>query len=103
MARAKRLDKKSLLEQLDNYKLIFQVNSDLLEGDPLLREQIRRKLGMIDSQVNEMNASEQSNDQLKYDYSLDDANRILDALKELIEQMLGNGDIPIDENLENLD
>jgi hypothetical protein len=102
MERGKRLDKKSLLERLDNYKLIFQANSDLLEEDRLLGEQIRHKLGMIDSRVNELNIWDRANDQSNYDYSLDEANRILDALKELIEQMLGESSMLIDDNLENL-
>jgi hypothetical protein len=102
MERGKRLDKKDLLERLDNYKLIFQENSDLLEEDRLLRAQIRHKLGMIDSRVNELNIWDRANDQSNYDYSLDEASRLLDALKELIEQMLGDSSVLIDDDLENL-
>jgi hypothetical protein len=102
MERTERLDKKSLLERLDNYKLIFEVNSDLPEEDRLLREQINHKFWMIDSRLNELNILERANDQSNYDFSLDEANRILDALKELIEQLLGDNVIPIDDNFENL-
>jgi hypothetical protein len=84
------------------YKLIIQVNSDLLEEDRLLGERILQKLGVIDSQVNEMNKWERVNDQPKYDYSLYEVNRTLAALKELIQQILGDDDGPIDNNLGNL-
>jgi hypothetical protein len=102
MESPKRLEKSGLLERLDMYKLIIQVNSDLLEEDRLLGERILQKLGMIDSQVNEMNEWERVSDQPKYDYSLYEVNRTLAALKELIQQILGDDDGPIDYNLGNL-
>jgi hypothetical protein len=97
-----RFDKRGLLEQLDNYKLIIQVNSELLEEDQLLKEQVRYEMGRIESQLDEMNTWENINEQTKYRYSLDEANRILDTLKNLIEQMLGDDDLYSEDSLQSL-
>ncbi len=93
-------DKSELLRQLDNYKLIIEVNSELLEENPVLEEQVRCEMVMIERELGEMNMWEETHVQTKYRYSLDEANRILDALRNLIEQMLGDGDLSSDDSLE---
>ena len=88
-------DKKDLLVQLENCKLILEVNSDLLENNQPLRAQIRHCMRMLDSYLEELDKGE-GNDQIKYNSSLYEANKRLKEIKLLIEGMLNRDSIPQD-------
>jgi hypothetical protein len=92
-------DKRSLLLELENYKKIFQEKSDLLEKDRLLSEHILHKIWMIENRVIEMNMAERIEDETKYHHELGEATRILDALKQLIQEVLGGDDFNFDKGL----
>ncbi len=88
------LDRRSLLIQLENYRLVFDVNSHLFEHDRLLREQICHRFGMLEIQVSEMELGERTTDKQKYEQALAQANHILFGIKSLIDQVLDHDIFP---------
>lgn len=56
--------------------------------DRLLNEQICRRMMMLESCLRELELWEKRNDPIRYDQSLDQANKILEGIGGLIEQML---------------
>ena len=90
MPKLEDLDKRSVLSQLKNYKLIVDINSDLLDDDRLLRQQIIHRIGMLESCLNEMEMWERTKDITKYNQSLDQASKLLEGISTLINQMLDN-------------
>lgn len=53
-----RLDKRSLVTQLHNYKIILEMNMELFGKDLLLKDHIRLKVDMLGSYVNELSSGE---------------------------------------------
>ncbi len=96
------LDKRSLSTQLESYKLVFDVNSHLLEKDHLLREQICHRLGMLENQMNELELGERTGDKIRYKHALEQANQIMRGVKSLIDQMLDQEIFPYDDSLQKL-
>lgn len=93
-------DKKNLVVQLENCKLILEVNSELLENDTYLEEQISSSIGMLVSHLEQLDNGE-GNDPIKYNRSLYEANKILKEIKVLIERMLLRDAFPLDDSLQN--
>ena len=88
MNTANKLDKNSLLMQLENYEEILQVNARLLEEDRLLKEHISHRMVMLEFTVRDLEIWERAKNQIEYDQSLDRANRILHGIRILTEYML---------------
>lgn len=86
-------DRRYLEVQLANYKLILEVNSDLLVNNQPLRDQIRNCMGMLESCLGEMDKGE-GNNPTKYNNSLSEANKALEEIKALIKRMLNQDTSP---------
>ena len=88
-------DRHGLSTQLYNYKLIFDVNSYLLENDPSLEEQISQSIQELETVLNEL-----AKDGYMYTAAdhptLDQANDMLEKVRGLIEQMLSQDTSPYD-------
>ena len=82
------LDKNSLLLQAMNYETFLELNSQILEKDRLLKEQVALRMGMLQSTLAELDMFERTDHQTEYEQSLDRANRIQQGVKVLIEYML---------------
>jgi len=89
-----RLEKRGVLIQLEIYKLVLKAYQPLFERDILLKEQISRKMGMLESHINELNCWERKQNQIEYDHSLDQANAAIQGIDDLIKQTL-NQDIEV--------
>ena len=81
------LHKKNLQLQLDSFELILEANTELLENDQHLSEQINHWLGILERYLDELD-KEEANDQIQYNPSLEEADKILDEIKFLIQRML---------------
>ena len=92
-----KLDKRSLLVQLENCKLIFQVNEDLFETDQILREKIIQRIAMLEGSIEQLDQGEALRNSLEYNHLLDQANHILHVIKDLIERFLDQ-DTSTDDN-----
>ena len=88
MPTSMQFDKRGLQIQLDICKLVFDGDTDLLVEDRLLKEQICHRMMMLESCLRELELWEKRNDPIRYDQSLDQANKILEGIGGLIEQML---------------
>jgi hypothetical protein len=93
-------DQNHLLVQLQNFKLILQVNSELLENNQDLRELISQAMVMLESHLNELDKWGR-NDPTHYNTSLDQANKILEEIKFLIGRMLNQDTLPHNDSLQN--
>ena len=76
-----RPDRKDLLVQLENYRLILDVNADILADDPLLEEKIDYYLGMLNGHLDQLDRWEQTSDSTNYEISIDQASRLLFEIK----------------------
>jgi hypothetical protein len=85
-----RPDRKDLLMQLENYRLILDVNADLLASDPLLGEKIDYTLGMLNGHLDQLNRWEQTGDSTNYEFSIDQASRLLLEIRGFVVKMLGD-------------
>ena len=101
MNTANKLNKKSLVTQLENYKVVFHANQHLLEEDRLLKEHVSHRMVMLESTLVELEVWERANNQREYDQSLDRANRILHGIKLLAEYMLSPTNPP-DESFQSI-
>src|SRR6266498_1560544 len=95
-----RLDKKSLQTQLENYKLIAEVNADLIDESLFAKEELAKNLELAQSYINESCQWEKIGDPTKYDDALSNAKIIIMEITAVIKRML-NQDILLDNsNLE---
>ena len=102
MDTSNQLDKRSLLMQLENYKIILEANSHLFEEDRLLTEHIHHRMSMIESTISDLEMWERKKDSPEYDQTLDRANTILQGIRVLIEHMLNPGSVPCDGEFQSL-
>lgn len=89
MALSKQYDKRGLHTQFGEYKLVVDANSDLLIDDCLLEEQILHRMMMFECYLRERDMWEKTNDQIRYDQALDQANllvRIGDVIKQMLDK-----------------
>ncbi len=87
-----RLDRRDLLVQLENYRLILDANADSLAGDPLLGEKLDYYLGMLNGHLDQLDRWEQTNDSTNYEISIDQASRLLLEIRGFVVKMLGDQD-----------
>lgn len=87
-----RPDRKDLLVQLENYRLILDANADILAGDPLLGEKINYYLGMLNGHLDQLDRWEQTNDSTNYEISIDQASHLLLEIRGFVVKMLGDQD-----------
>jgi hypothetical protein len=102
MDTSNRLDKRNLLVHLENYKIILQVNADLLEEDRLLNEHIHHRISMMESTVSDLEMWERKKDSPEYAQALDRANRILQGIRVLIEHLINADNVPCDGEFQSL-
>ena len=79
--------KKNLELQLESFKMVLEANTYLLENDQHLSDQINHWLGILESDFDELD-KEEENDQIQDNPSLEEADKILEEIKFLIQRML---------------
>lgn len=82
------LDKKSLQIQLENYKLIAEVNADWVDENLLTKEKLAKNLELAQSYINESCQWEKFGDHSKYDDALCNASIIMMKISAVIRCML---------------
>lgn len=87
-----RPDRKELLVQLENFRLILDANADILAGDPLLGEKINYYLGMLNGHLDQLDRWEQTNDSTNYEISIDQASHLLLEIRGFVVKMLEQQD-----------
>ena len=98
MNEPKRLDKRNMLVQLESYILILEVNSELFEINPHVKEQIMHRIGMLGTHLDELDMRERMKDQINYNDLADLANRILAEIKSLLQQVLNQDSLPYNDS-----
>ena len=88
-----RPDRKDLLVQLENYRLILDANADLLAADPLLGEKIDHSLRMLNGHLDQLDRWEQTSDSTNYEISIDQASHLLLEIRGFVVKMLGDQDV----------
>jgi hypothetical protein len=71
------LDRKCLLTQLENYKLIAEVNTELLEENLFAKEEFLEKLELAQRYINESHQWEELGDQTRSHSTLSNASMII--------------------------
>ena len=88
------LDKKSLQTQLENYKLIVEVNADWVDKNMLAQEKLAKNLELAQSYLNESCHWEKLGDQPRYDEALCNASMIIMKISAAIRYMLDQDTAP---------
>lgn len=96
-----RLDKRSLLTQLENFRLIFQANSEDLEKHQHLKAEISQRMGDLETCIKELDILEGSHDTITFNQVLDQANRLVLGMKGLMAQLFAQDTFPFDDNLQS--
>jgi hypothetical protein len=82
------LDRKSLQTQLENYKLIAQVNQELLDENIFTKGELPGKLALAQSYINESDQWEKLGDQTRCHDALTNANLIIVEVGGVIKLIL---------------
>ena len=82
------LDRRSLQTQLEGFKLIAQVNQELLDRHGFTLEQLSYELGSAQNYINESYQWEELGDQTKSHYALTDANIIILGIGVVVKRTL---------------
>ena len=85
------LDRNSLQIQLENYKLITEVNLELLDEYQVTQGEFPGKLELAQSYINQSHAWEELGDQLKSHDALTRANLIIVEVGAVIKLVLNQG------------
>ena len=94
------LDRRSLQTELENCKLIAEVNLELLDRDWFTQEQLAKELGLAQSYINESYQWEELGDQTKSHYALTEANIIILEIRSVIKHTLYQDTFLDDSNLQ---
>lgn len=94
------LDRRCLQTQLENYRLIAEVNPELLDENLFTKEELAKKVDLAQSCINESYQWEELGDQTKSHNALSDANMIIVELNMVIKYLLGQDTFLNDSNLE---
>jgi hypothetical protein len=98
------LDRKSLQTQLENCKLIAEVNKELLDKNPFTKEEISGKLELAQNYINESRRFEELDDQNKCNESLTTVSIIMVEISAVIKHVLNqvtsseDGSLQLDQN-----
>jgi hypothetical protein len=97
MTNADSLDRKNLQIQLDNYKLIVEVNTDLEEESLFAKDGLAKKLELAQSYLNDSDDWGELGDWTKSHDALSNANIIIGQIGAVIKHIL-NQDILLDDS-----
>jgi hypothetical protein len=82
------LDRKNLQTQLENYKLIAEVNTELLDKNLFTKEELPGKLELAQSYINESHQWEGLGDQDRSHEALSTANLIIVEISAVVKHIL---------------
>jgi hypothetical protein len=82
------IDKQRIALKLDTFQLVLDSNIELLEKDPLLKEQLNLKMQVAQHYLQEVDVCEKAGDQINYDCALDSAALLLADVHDLIHHLL---------------
>lgn len=97
MIKPQRADKRSLLVQLESYRLILEANLELFETNRQIREQISHRMGRLGAHLDELDRWERMKDQVNYNLSAEQAYGLLEEIKALLQQILYQDPLPGDD------
>jgi hypothetical protein len=97
MNNANSLDRKNLQIQLDNYKLIVEVNTDLEEESLFDKDGLAKKIELAQSYLDDADEWGKLDDQTKTYDALSNANIIILEIRAVIRHLL-NPDFLLDDN-----
>lgn len=100
MYRLNCVDWKSLQTQLENYKLIVEVNPELFDKNLFTKKELPRNLELAQSYINESHQWEELDDQTKSQYALTNANIIVVEIGAVIKHILYRDTFLDDSNLQ---
>jgi hypothetical protein len=82
------IDKINLFVQLDNYKLITEMNDHLFVDHPLAKEQLAREFERLDGYLDDVDRWELQGECVKYQHAIVEAKAALDTIRSLINEIL---------------
>jgi hypothetical protein len=96
------LDRKSLQTQLENYRLIVEVNTDSKDESIFAKEELAKKLELAQRCVNESYQWEELGDQTKSHDALSSASIVIVAVGAVIKRILCQDSFLDDNNLQSV-
>ena len=93
------LDRKSLQTQLENYKLIIEVNTDLADESLFAKEELPKKLELAQSYLNDSDQWGTLRDRTKSYNTLINANMIVEKITAVLKHILNQDTYVDDSNL----
>jgi hypothetical protein len=97
MNNANSLDRKNLQIQLDNYKLIVEVNTNLEEESLFAKDGLAKKIELAQSYLNDADDWGKRGDHTKSHDALSKANLMIVEITAVLKHIL-NQDIPLDDS-----
>jgi hypothetical protein len=91
------LDRKSLQTQLENYKLIVDVNTDLAGKSLFAEDELAKKIELAHSYLNESDEWGKLGDQTRSNDALMNANMTIEQIGAVIKHVLKK-DTPLDDS-----
>lgn len=82
------IDRMNLLLQLDNYKLIAEMNDHLFEDKPLVKEQLTLEFDRLDNYLDQVEIWGGQGEYGKYNLAMTEAKTSLDYIRLLINEIL---------------
>jgi hypothetical protein len=95
------LDRKSLQTQLENYKLIVDVNTDLEEESLFATDGLAKKIELAQTYLNDADEWGKRGEQTKYYEALSNANIIIVEISVAIGHLLNQDNRSDDNNLQS--
>jgi hypothetical protein len=93
------LDRKSLQTQLENYKLIVEVNTDLDKESLFTEEELLKKLELVQSYLNDSDEWGKRGDRAKSHDALNNASMIIEEITAVLKHLLNQDTYTDDSNL----
>ena len=94
------LDRKSLQTQLENYKLIVDVNTDLEDESLFAKEELPKKLELAQSYLNDLDEWGKLGDHTKSSDALNNANLIIVNISAVLKDILNQDTSSDNSNLQ---
>ena len=82
------IDRMNLLLQLDNYKLIAEMNDHLFVDDPLVKEQLTLEFERLENYLDEVERWEGQGECAKYNHAIVEPKTTIDYIRVLISEIL---------------
>ena len=82
------IERERIALKLDTFRFVAEAHIELLQNDPLLREQLNLRMQIVQGYLKELDHWENWGNQVSYNSALDSAKSALMRVKDVIDQIL---------------